>query len=65
LNFGRACGGRSDFLARVERRLGGFRGVRPGLLRVLLAQLLRSLGCPREVLPDSLLPAPGLHQLWV
>jgi len=42
-----------------------FRSVRAGRFRALLPQLLRSLGYPREVLPRSFLPSPGLQHLGV
>ena len=54
-------------LVRVEKRLGRsfFQSVRTDPLHVLLPQLLRSLGYPREVLPGFLLPSPGRQHLGV
>ena len=52
-------------LVRATKWLGGsfFRGLRTDPLRVLLPQLFRSLGCPREVLLGFLLPSPGVQHL--
>ena len=59
--------GALGFLVRDEKRLEGalFLGVRTDHLDVLLPQLLRSLGYPREVLLGFLLRSPSLQHLRV
>jgi hypothetical protein len=51
----------------AQRNLGGFRfrGRLTGSLRVLFPQLLRLLGCPREVLLRFLLLSPVPQHLRV